>query len=216
MNFFLSGVDQKLLNSQLQIQHNNPYTMPSINSKAQYKLGTLGNKNMKALYTPGIIEEDYLKHQLLKECKTTSQLIALSKKLSQQAKKKNHWSLSHNPRNPGRRNQELSPGALQRKYLGRSARRSRPHQAHPAAKTAPAASQVQPPQTNIRIKRSTSYVKTTDRITLTPFKPGFEQQTELELSQAFKRPPRKYKEDPPFYPWLPITPIVQFNLNYKC
>ena len=87
MNFFLSGEAQKQQNSQSLIQHNNQYMMPSINSKAQYKLGTLGNKNMKALYTPGIIEEDYLKHQLLKECKTTSQLIALSKKLSQQAKK---------------------------------------------------------------------------------------------------------------------------------
>lgn len=50
---------------------------------------------------------------------------------------------------------------------------------------------------------------------MTLFKPGFEQQTEEELAKAFKRPVRKFKEDPPFYPWLPPTPLVQFNLNYK-
>jgi len=51
---------------------------------------------------------------------------------------------------------------------------------------------------------------------MTEFKPGFERETEEQLAQAFKRPVRKFKEDPPFYPWLPITPIVYFNLNYKC
>lgn len=50
---------------------------------------------------------------------------------------------------------------------------------------------------------------------MTLFKPGFEQETEEQLAQAFKRPVRKFKEDTPFYPWLPPTPLVQFNLNYK-
>jgi len=47
------------------------------------------------------------------------------------------------------------------------------------------------------------------------FKPGFEQETEEQLAQAFKRPVRKFKDDPPFYPWLPIEPRVNFALNFK-
>lgn len=47
------------------------------------------------------------------------------------------------------------------------------------------------------------------------FKPGFEEETEKELAIIFKRPPRTYVQDPPFYPWLPITPKVCFNLNYQ-
>ncbi len=50
---------------------------------------------------------------------------------------------------------------------------------------------------------------------MTEFKPGFEQETEYQLAQAFKRPIRKFKEDSPFYPWLPPAPLVQFNLNFK-
>jgi len=50
---------------------------------------------------------------------------------------------------------------------------------------------------------------------MTEFKPGFEQETEKQLAEAFKRPIRKFKEDPPFYPWLPPAPLVQFNLNFK-
>jgi len=50
---------------------------------------------------------------------------------------------------------------------------------------------------------------------MTPFKPGFERETEDQLADAFKRPPRYFKEDPPFYPWLPCVPKVQFKLNFK-
>ncbi len=50
---------------------------------------------------------------------------------------------------------------------------------------------------------------------MTLFKPGFEQETEEQLAQAFKRPVRKFKEDPPFYPWLPPQPLVNFHLNFK-
>ena len=51
---------------------------------------------------------------------------------------------------------------------------------------------------------------------MTPFKKGFEMDTEKQLAQAFSRPPRMFKEDPPFYPWLPrLTPLVNFHLNYK-
>ncbi len=40
--------------------------------------------------------------------------------------------------------------------------------------------------------------------------------TEKELAQAFNRPPRMFKEDPPFYPWLPrLVPRVNFHLNFK-
>lgn len=39
--------------------------------------------------------------------------------------------------------------------------------------------------------------------------------TELELSKIFKRPPRTYVNDTPYYPWLVPEPVVNFNLNYK-
>lgn len=43
--------------------------------------------------------------------------------------------------------------------------------------------------------------------------PEFE--TELFLSKLFKRPPRTFVKDPPFYPWLPPEPIVNFDLNFN-
>lgn len=73
------------------------------------------------------------------------------------------------------------------------------------------------PQSNSRPEREAETTTVTDRIhKLTPFKPGFETETEHELAYAFKRPPRLFKEDSPFYPWLPRpVPIVNFHLNYK-
>lgn len=50
---------------------------------------------------------------------------------------------------------------------------------------------------------------------MTPFKDGFEKETERQLADAFKRPIRYFKEDPPFYPWLPIVPTVNFHLRFK-
>lgn len=47
------------------------------------------------------------------------------------------------------------------------------------------------------------------------FKPGFEWDTEKELSIAFKRPMRHFKDDTPFYPWLPPEPTVNFHLNFN-
>ncbi len=113
----------------------------------------------------------------------------------------------------------MSPGTLQRKYLARSTKRNRLPQAHPTAARAAAANQVQPPQTNLRLERTTTKTKITDRVHLTRFKPGFEEETETELARIFKRPKRTFKEDMPFYPWLPPTPKVPrvcFNLNFTC
>lgn len=42
-------------------------------------------------------------------------------------------------------------------------------------------------------------------------------ETELELCKIFRRPPRTFPTDPPFYPWLPpapIIPCVNFSLNF--
>lgn len=50
---------------------------------------------------------------------------------------------------------------------------------------------------------------------MTRFKPGFEWDTEKELSIAFKRPMRHFKHDTPFYPWLPPEPTVNFHLNFN-
>lgn len=48
-----------------------------------------------------------------------------------------------------------------------------------------------------------------------PYKNIFEYTTEKEISAWMHRPMRNFLEDPPTYPWLPPTPLVQFNLNYK-
>ena len=113
----------------------------------------------------------------------------------------------------------MSPLALRRKYLPRRGEGTRPPQAHPAAATATAPPQAAAPNLNQRPKSETEITTTSNgctRITLTRFKPGFERDTENEIAHAFKRPPRMFKEDPPFYPWLPkLTPLVNFHLNFK-
>ncbi len=69
-----------------------------------------------------------------------------------------------------------------------------------------------PPTPKEKAERSTS----PNRISLRRFQPGHEWETELQVAQAFNRPPRHFKDDPPFYPWLPRpTPLVNFHLNYK-
>lgn len=42
-----------------------------------------------------------------------------------------------------------------------------------------------------------------------------EYELELTMAKNFRRPPRQYFYDPPFYPWLPPEPVVNFDLNYK-
>ncbi len=109
----------------------------------------------------------------------------------------------------------MSPLALRRKYIATAARRHPP--AHPPPAAAARKAQAQPLQAPNRFESPTKKTTTTNRtVRLTLFKPGFEQETEKELAQAFKRPVRKFKEDTPFYPWLPLTtPLVNFHLNFK-
>lgn len=110
----------------------------------------------------------------------------------------------------------MSPLALRRKYLPRCPPRQ-PPTPHPTAAAATAADQAQPPQAHSRLKIKTESTTNANRhATLTRFAPGFERDTENEVALAFSRPPRLFKEDSPFYPWLPRpTPIVNFHLNYK-
>ncbi len=115
------------------------------------------------------------------------------------------------PRPRTRRNPELSPLTLRRRYLPRPPNDRRPPAAHQSTQRAAAQPQVQHPQTPLRPERQTENATATNwTVKLTRFKPGFEQQTEMELARAFHRPPRTYKEDPPFYPWLPPEPYVNF------
>ncbi len=48
-----------------------------------------------------------------------------------------------------------------------------------------------------------------------PYVNKHEYEAEKFLSIMFKRPMKTFVEDPPTYPWLPPTPLVQFNLNFK-
>lgn len=42
-----------------------------------------------------------------------------------------------------------------------------------------------------------------------------EYEQEVEEAKIWCRPPRQYVYDPPFYPWVPPTPLVNFHLNFK-
>lgn len=42
-----------------------------------------------------------------------------------------------------------------------------------------------------------------------------EWEEELLMSRIWKRPPVPMIYDPPFYPWVPPTPLVNFDLGYK-
>ncbi len=90
--------------------------------------------------------------------------------------------------------------------------------AHQQTATAAAATQVQPPEINIRYQRQTTYASTTNRhVTLTRFKPGFEEDTEKTTSYSLLLDHLELiKKTPLFTLWLPSpTPIVNFHLNYK-
>lgn len=43
----------------------------------------------------------------------------------------------------------------------------------------------------------------------------WEIETEKECARAFDRPQRTFFYDTPIYPWLPIAPLANFDLNYK-
>ncbi len=96
-------------------------------------------------------------------------------------------------------------------------RNPRPPAAHQPAATATARHQAQHLQTPPRSQTATEPTTTSHRTPkLTRFKKGFEWDTEIQLAQAFNRPPRLFKEDTPFYPWLPRPePLVNFHLNFK-
>ncbi len=116
------------------------------------------------------------------------------------------------PRRKNTGNAEMSPLALRRRYMPRL---RRPQAAHPPPAAAATEAQAQHHQTPNGLETPTENSTTSNRNRLTCFKPGFEQETEQQLAQAFKRPIRKFKEDPPFYPWLPTVPIVNFHLRFK-
>jgi hypothetical protein len=42
-----------------------------------------------------------------------------------------------------------------------------------------------------------------------------EMETEFQLCSIFKRPPTYYHGDKPTYPWLPLEPLVNFDLKFQ-
>lgn len=215
--FILSGEAHKLQNKQLQTQKHRANMMYPIQSTRMYKLGTLKNKKPVPSSMPGTGDEDLLHQQLLKECQATSQLIQLSNQiLHHQKRKESHRTSTPRPGPRSPRNPELSPMSLRRRYLPRRGN-EKPPAAHQAAAGAAKQAQIQHPQAPHRAEMQTKNATTTNRHPrMTPFQKGFEMDTERELAQAFCRPPRMFKEDTPFYPWLPkLVPRVNFHLNFK-
>nr|UHS18398.1 MAG: hypothetical protein [Gammatorquevirus sp.] len=110
----------------------------------------------------------------------------------------------------------MSPLTLRRQYLPRTERRPKPLPAHQKPALPAAAAQAQLTNLDLRFKSKTKEFTSSIRLSsLTRFQPGFEADTERELAIAFHRPPRTYKEDTPFYPWLPPAPKICFQLNFK-
>ncbi len=190
--------------------------MYPIQCKADYKSLTQQNKQLPPYYIPGTAGGASLQQELLKEYQKTQKLIQISSQIQKTNRKEKSQIHTQSPGAGKPRNQGLSPLALRRAYLPRSGGR-KPQAAHHPAKAAAAAAQEKHPQNHHRAKEKAENATTTNRdvrITLTRFKPGFEQQTEYELACAFNRPMRTYKEDKPYYPWLPIEPKVNFHLNF--
>lgn len=44
---------------------------------------------------------------------------------------------------------------------------------------------------------------------------GKDWEDEMYLCKWMKRPPRKFLEDKPYYPWVVPEPVVNFHLNFK-
>ncbi len=100
----------------------------------------------------------------------------------------------------------MSPLALRKRFLPRAG--GQPQAAHLQPVSAAAETQAQHHQVPNAPQKETKKSSTSHRITLERFKPGFEEETEKQLAAAFCRPPRTYKQDPPFYPWLPPAPKI--------
>ncbi len=215
--FFLSGEVLKHQTHKLKIPVQGVNTLCPIQSNKQYRSQTQKNSTQHPSYMTGTSEGVLLHKQLLKECQNTSKLIQISNLMTQKLqKRKENLQRTTNTTPKRRKDQEMSPLTLRRAYLPR--RNTRPPAAHQAAAPAAAAPQKKHPQTPHSPKEKPILYGTTNRthrVKLTLFKPGFEQETEEQLAQAFKRPVRNLKKTP-IYPWLPsITPLVNFHLNFK-
>ncbi len=181
-----------------------------LTSKRQYKSVTRKNKVPTQHSTAGTTDEALLQAQLLKECARTKQLIQnlnLIQKQYQKEKESPAWKPAAKSRRRDTRNPELSPQSLRRKYLPRNPTNKSPRP-HPAAAATAAATQAQPPQTPLRPQVKATQFTTANRSnTLTPFRPGFEYDTEKQLSIIFCRPMRHFSRRPPFLPLrLPLAP----------
>ncbi len=160
----------------------------------------------------GIVTQTALK-RMSENIETDTSLSSDESETPKKAQKNLQRNAMSNPRR--KENTGMSPLALRRKYLPRNPRNNTAAHQPAAAAAAPAQKKppqaLQPPET-----WPAMFAAPTRHPRIRKFKPGFETDTEREMAIAFCRPPRTYFTDLPFYPWLPVTPVVQFNLNYKC
>lgn len=93
---------------------------------------------------------------------------------------------------------------------------------------APQAQAATPPQATQQTNQTSLFriTKCINKIELFPSTPKnrryspIEYKHELDVARAFRRPPKAFVYDPPFYPWLPPEPLVNlpyvnFRLNFK-
>ncbi len=202
-----------------QIQKRKPPTLCPIQSNKDYKSKTHSNKQLNPFYMSGTTDEDSLKQKLLSECSKTLALNQMCANLQRhQGKDKGSRTHSTTKKKKTKKIKSMSPLTLRKFFLRKRGRRKNLPPPHPAAAAAAKAAQATAPHTHQGPERKTECFATSNRrdlVVLTRFKKGFEEETEKEVAAAFHRPPRTYKEDTPFYPWLPPAPKVNFKLNFK-
>ncbi len=190
-----------------------------INSLAEYKLPTQPSKQQKHYFTHGTTDEDSLKQKLFKRMLENLSIESDVCQPTETPRKRQRIENSlHYQEEENQEDQSMSPLTLRKFFLRKRGGEKNLPPPHPAAAAAAKAAQATAPHTHQGPERKTECFATSNRsnlVVLTRFKKGFEEDTEKEVAAAFHRPPRTYKEDTPFYPWLPPAPKVNFKLNFK-
>ncbi len=158
---------------------------------------------LKTSSTTGKLDATHLHKQLQKELLKSQLMNNMCSQMEQQLQQTSRHSKNNDTRNTdnGRRRSTTIPAA------------PAPRTTQPAT---PAAIQTtENISTKFYIKGCVKHVKLFEPYQKNRRFTAREFEQELEISKIFQRPPRSFIHDKPFYPWVPLTPLVNFDLNYK-